>query len=226
MANKKKSGAPSPGGRGGNVVVDLGEEVDGMIHHAFKTGYAPKGSKGLGAVRRPTGFRPSFLSNSGFGFRPSFHRSQLGLAVGLPSTVDPMRTLGGAFAGVAANRVLYRLIPWVGEKLKVGITSKLAVDALSAAIGVLPFFLAKKNSFTVGFAIPGLINVAGSVVDWGLTQVGFKGAALSGVQMGQAGSVPALAQARQTIDRIRSRMAQGTPIQVGGQPVRVQALAR
>lgn len=128
MANKKKSGAPSPGGRGGNVVVDLGEEVDGMIHHAFKTGYAPKGSKGLGAVRRPTGFRPSFLSNSGFGFRPSFHRSQLGLAVGLPSTVDPMRTLGGAFAGVAANRVLYRLIPWVGEKLKVGISGARTVS--------------------------------------------------------------------------------------------------
>lgn len=216
MANKKKSAGTPVGGRGGNVVVDLGEEVDGMIQHAFSTGY--KG-KGLGASGSRPSMRPGFFGmGSGFGFRPGLHRSKLGDALQMPASVDPMQVLGGAFAGLAANRVLFRLIPYIAGGR---ITSKLLVDGLSAGVGILPYLMARKNGFAIGFAIPGIVNLAGSFVDSALNAIKIlPSPALSGAQMG-AEAAP-LAQARAAVDRIRSRMGTIRP-GIGAGRLQVQA---
>ena len=216
MANAKKPPGKSPGGkgRGGNVVVDLGEEIDKLI--------AGKEKRSLGATSKHGGWRPpafsgGFMGRPGFGFRPGIHRSQLGAALDMPAAVDPMKVLGGTLAGVAANRVLYRAIPYIAGNR---ITSELLVNGISAGVGILPYVV-RKNAFTIGFAIPGVLTLANSLVDAILQAVRIlPKPVLTGPSLG--GSSPALASARQTIDAIRARMAsRGTGY--APQPVRVQA---
>lgn len=191
MAKGKKASGKAGGSRGGNVVVDLGEEIDQMMGKAFKAGYTPKNA--LGAAGGAGG---------SFGLKPGIHRSQLGMALDMPAAIDPMKAFGGVLAGTAAQRVLYRLVPYLTK-----LDRELVVNLINAVVGALPF-VARKNAFTVGFAIPGIVALGGSLVDQALGALNLTflpKPALRGAALGAPAQQ--MASARQALDAIRQRYA-------------------
>ena len=197
MAKKNSSAGSTAGhGRGGNVVVDLGEEIDALI----------QGKKGLGAHGSKASWQSRFGGGGSLGYgKPGVHRSQLGMAIDMPAAVDPVQLLGGTLIGAGVNRILYRAIPAIAGGR---ITSELLVNGISAGIGVLPYFLARKNSFAVGFAIPGLLTLVNSLFDAVLNAVRIlPKPALTGA----APVMPSLASVRPTIDGIRQRFGAQRP---------------
>lgn len=197
----------------GNVVVDLGEKIDGVIRrskmagpaaskfrmgarpglaprHAFLLGHRP------GMVRSP--FRRPML---GAGWRPGYApaRWELGTKLGIPEQLNTGQAMGGALIGTLGNRLLVRVVPGV-----VNLTSRLAVEAIAFGVGLIPF-LAKRNSVTTGVALPGVVFLAGSLADYAYDLVGVAKPALTGAQVG-AKAVDQAAAARQRLQALQSRL--------------------
>lgn len=228
MAEKKATGKKPVGPRrGGNVVLDLGEEIDKVVAQAKA---ASPAKQGLGAAR--PGWRPGFLGSGfrpGLGFRPT-HPSRLGQAIGLQRSVDTMDVLGGSLAGTAFNRVVYRLVP----KLFPAVNSELLVNGVGALAGILPYFVFKKDGhgrdFTVGFAIPGVVMFAGSLFDKLLGAVAkdfLPKPVLSGADAGRpvVDAQRALQAAHNTLASMRGSLGSRPAIQPAQVPTRVAARA-
>lgn len=191
----------------GNITIDLGEAIEKKLGTAGMSG-------GKMAPRRPGGYRPGMFGS----YRPWYASARqggpsLGAKLGLPESVNVGDNLTGIFLGTAANRVLNWVVPRV-----LNTDSALAVNAANFGLGLIPY-LAKKNGLTVGVATPGLIYLAGSIVDWALEKSQLLGARpmLSGVSRPSASDAAA---ARQKLADLQSKLSRhGAP----GSVPRVQA---
>lgn len=210
MAEKKpqKKGAGRHAGTG-NVTIDLGEEIDKKLRAA------------VGADRpsyRPGGYRPGQYRPGMFGgYRPWYASSHggrwnLGDKLGLPETMVTSQALTGALLGIVGSRALLRVTPEV-----IASSSRLAHEAIAFAVGLVPLLI-KRNSMTMGVALPGFVFLGGALVDWGLDSVGVRRPVLSG---GARSGQDAALSARQKLEALRGRMAnppQGSLPRVVAQP--------
>jgi hypothetical protein len=167
----------------GNIVVDLGEEIDKKLRSVVgqvtmsgrgsKESPASIGRPGFGGYR-PGGYRPGMFG----GYRPwyadrSGSAGTLGMAW-LNEPVKPIQMLGGLAIGVVGNRSLMRVTPDI-----IGSKREWVHSGIAMVLGIIPAMV-RPNSITVGVAIPGMVFFAGSLVDMALNAVGIKKAELSG----------------------------------------------
>lgn len=188
MTKKPQKGAGRQAGSG-NVTIDLGEEIDKKLRSATLAG---KG-RGHRPVARSGGYRPGMF---GGGYRPwyasSASRWSLGAREMLPRTMDTWTALTGIALGTIGSRALIRVTP----DIVTGTRSRLAHEAIAFGVGLIPL-LVKKNSMTMGVALPGVVFLGGAVVDYVLDALGVPRRALSGA----TGSDASYA-ARQKLERL------------------------
>jgi hypothetical protein len=235
MAKKQPSKGAGRKSDSGNVIVDLGEELDKKIRYAVgdarrdveKTeigrpgGYRPGMFGGYrSGGYRPGGYRPGMFG----GYRPWYADREsrggggtLGMAF-LNEPVKPVSMLGGLALGVIGNRSLMRVTPDI-----IGTSMPLAHTGIAFVVGLIPA-LVKPNNITIGVAIPGAVYFAGSLVDWAFNKAGIKQplAGLAGGEASQAhpqqrqGADAALA-ARQKLADLQNRI-QPAAQQLAGNP--------
>jgi hypothetical protein len=195
MKSKKKSAGKAGDG---NVTVDLGEKHHQKIERMIESKLATAGMAGA-----PTGMASRFAKPSGSGrpgmfgagYKPRnsrFGKPWLGQgdatmtaysAPGrrfniIPVEVQTVKTadvLTGMGLGLIGNRALVRLTP----RLWAGNNSRLVHEGIAFVAGLLPM-LFKRNSMTVGVAVPGAIYFAGTLVDMLFNAVGMPTATLAG----------------------------------------------
>lgn len=211
MANAVKRVKPRKNaGRGkdtGNVIVDLGEEIDKKLRSVVgqvtmsgrgsKESPASMGRPGYGGYR-PGGYRPGMFG----GYRPWYADKSggLGATLGmawLSQPVKPVQMLGGMALGVLGNRTLIRVTP---DIIKTG--HEWVHTGIAFLVGVIPAMV-RPNSVTVGVAIPGMVFFAGSLMDAALNAVGVKKPALSG-----AAGAPLPREAAQSALATREKLSQ------------------
>lgn len=191
MANAKS--AKKSAGRGkdtGNIVVDLGEEIDKKLRSVVgqvamsgsgkKDGKAEMGRPGDGNYRpgmfggyKPGGYKPGMFG----GYRPWYaDKASLGAPrQSINEMVDkPWWLAGGMALGVLTNRALLRVSP---DIVKTDV--EVVHTGILFGLGIIPL-LVKPNAITLGVAIPGAVYFAGSLVDFAMNYVGIKKPALSG----------------------------------------------
>lgn len=211
MANVVKRAKPrKSAGRSkdtGNIVVDLGEEIDKKLRSVVgqvtmsgsksKESSASMGRPGYGGYR-PGGYRPGMFG----GYRPWYaDKSSVGGGGGLgmawlSQPVKPVQLLGGMAIAVIANRALLRVTP---DLIKTNY--EWVHTGISFLIGVIPAMV-RPNSITVGVAIPGMVFFAGSLMDAAMNAAGIKKHALSG-----SGSAPVPREAAQSALATREKLA-------------------
>lgn len=211
MANVVKRAKPRKNaGRSkdtGNIVVDLGEEIDKKLRSVVgqvtmsgsksKESPASMGRPGYGGYR-PGGYRPGMFG----GYRPWYADKSsvggggtLGMAW-LSQPVKPVQMLGGMGLGVLGNRVLIRVTPDI-----IKTSYEWVHTGIAFLVGIIPAMV-RPNSVTVGVAIPGMVFFAGSLMDAALNAVGVKKPALSG-----GGSAPVPREAAQSALATREKLA-------------------
>lgn len=193
--SKKSAGRSADAG---NVTIDLGEEIDKKLRTAI-------GSRSNKLSVRRSGYRPGMFG----GYRP-FHassgRSMLGAkGLGLPERLETGAFLTGGVIGLIANRALIRLTPGL-----IG-TSAFWNEVTVAALGILPLFV-KRNSTTMGVALPGVVFVASQIVNAGLNAIGVQQVA------GMSGNQNAALSARQKLADIQARLQHQAQSRVGVLP--------
>lgn len=200
MTKKPQKGAGRDGK--GNVTIDLGETIEKKLRAASMSGGAGKGSLSRPGYRsggyRPGmygGYRPWYASR----FSSSGGNWALGQRLGLPESLKTSDALTGIGLGIAGGRALVRVTPDI-----IKTDSKLAHEAIAFGVGLVPL-LAKRNSLTMGVALPGAVFLGGAVVDWLLDQVGMVKPALRGSGAPRQGADAALA-ARQKLADIQARI--------------------
>lgn len=207
MSKKAQKGAGRSQSGSGNVTIDLGESIERKLRSAGLSGGASRHPHRPGSYR-PGGYRPGMFG----GYRPwyasrysslgdRFNRWTLGAKLGLPSETKTSELLTGSLLGIAGNRALVRVTPEL-----IASRSKLLHEGIAFGAGLIPL-LVKRNSMTVGVAIPGLVFFGGSLVDWLLDMVGMPKPALQGTAPGRSGADAAWS-ARQKLANIQSRMNQ------------------
>jgi hypothetical protein len=227
MATKKPS--KGAGRKDGNVIVDLGEEIDKKITSAAvaaaRTERAEMGRPGgyrpgmFGGYRpggyRPGGYRPGMFG----GYRPWYADRESrgsGGTMGMAFMKEPVTAtsmLGGLALGVIGNRALMRVTPDI-----IGTTMEIAHTGIAFVVGLIPA-LVKPNSITVGVALPGAVYFAGSLVDWAMNKVGIQKKVLSGGAEApqQRGGADAALAARQRLADLQQRI-QPAQQQYSGNP--------
>lgn len=203
MANSKaQKGAGRPKGGSGNVTIDLGETIEKKLRSVGMSGGASSRPASRG-MYRPGGYRPGMFG----GYRPWYasrysslgDKWSLGAKLGLPEETKTSQLLTGSLLGIAGNRALVRVTPEL-----ISSRSKLLHEGIAFGAGLIPM-LVKRNSMTVGVALPGLVFFGGSLVDWVLDMVGMPKPALTGAAPGRSGADAAWS-ARQKLASIQSRM--------------------
>lgn len=237
MANGKKGAGRK---ENGNVVVDLGEDIDKKLREAVKQARREDTDKVkmAGPYRpgmfsggfRPGGFRPGMnrpaLGNQGSSFRPWYADREsrmsgisIGAGIGNFRQAKTMDLLTGAGIGLVGNRALVRILPAL-----IGSSNALVVNGLTFVVGLVPALFVQ-NSIVLGVALPGAVYFAGNMVDWALDKLGIQRPAMAGgaARTPNAGVDAALA-ARQRLADMRSRV---NPAQAPQQSVpRTYATAR
>lgn len=214
----KKQPSKGAGRKDGNVIVDLGEEIDKKI--VSTVGAAMKGTErtemgrpgghrpGMFGGYRPGGYRPGGYRPGMFGgYRPWYadresRGGSLGMAF-LNESVKPSHMLGGLALGVIGNRALVRVTPDI-----IGTTMEIAHTGIAFVVGLIPAIV-KPNSITIGVALPGAVYFAGSLVDWAFNKIGIKKPALSGgpeAQVQQRGGADSALAARQKLADLQQRI--------------------
>lgn len=210
----------------GNVVVDLGEDIDKVINSAARGAVRkeidrtemgrPGDRPGTFGGYRPGGYRPGGYRPGGYrpgmfgGYRPWYadREGRMGSSGGaflgmawLDQPIKPAAMLGGLALGVIGNRALVRVTPDI-----IGTSLEIAHTGIAFVVGLIPV-LARPNSITVGVALPGAVYFAGSLVDWAMNKIGIKKPQLSGIDVAapRQGIDAALA-ARQKLADIQSKM--------------------
>lgn len=205
-----KAGQSSSGS--GNVTIDLGEKIEAKLRQAGMagTGMGAKASSKPGGYR-PGGYRPGMFGS----YRPWYASrwsalgggSQLGkMMLGLPETVNTGKMLTGSLLGIAANRALVRLSPYVIQN-----PSRLLHEAIAFVVGMVPYVVKRDSPVALGVAVPGFVFLGGALVDSLFDYVGFKPPrALEGPrpQQGHAGGGGGQMAARQRLANLQTRMAQ------------------
>jgi hypothetical protein len=208
MTKKPQKGAGRDAGKG-NVTIDLGETIEKKLKAAGMAGGAHKGSLSRQGYR-PGGYRPGMFG----GYRPwyasRFSSSggswALGQRLGLPEQLKTSDALTGIGLGIAGGRALVRVTPDI-----IKTDSRLAHEAIAFGVGLVPL-LAKRNSLTMGVALPGAVFLGGAVVDWLLDQVGMGKPALRGGAGAPRQGADAAFAARQKLADIQARIRpQGQP---------------
>lgn len=222
----KKQPSKGAGRKDGNVIVDLGEEIDKKIVSAVgaakrsveRTEMGRGGRPGMFGGYRPGGYRPGMFG----GYRPWYADREsrgsggvLGMAF-LNEPVKPVHMLGGLALGVIGNRALMRVTPDI-----IGTSMEIAHTGIAFVVGLIPA-LVKPNNVTVGVALPGAVYFAGSLVDWAMNKVGIKKPALSGTETSQPaqqqrGTPDAALVARQKLSDLQQRI-QPAQQQYSGNP--------
>jgi hypothetical protein len=231
MAMKKPS--KGAGRKDGNVIVDLGEEIDKKISSAAVAaarseraemgrpgGYRP----GMFGGYRPGGYRPGMFggrsSRPGMfgGYRPWYADREgsggtMGMKNFMKEEVTPISMLGGLALGVIGNRALLRVTPDI-----IGTTMEVAHTGIAFVVGLIPA-LVKPNAITVGVALPGAVYFAGSLVDWAMNKIGIQKKVLSGSAEApqQRGGADAALAARQRLADLQQRI-QPAQQQYSGNP--------
>jgi hypothetical protein len=236
MAMKKPS--KGAGRKDGNVIVDLGEEIDKKISSAAvaaaRSERAEMGRPGgyrpgmFGGYRpggyRPGGYRPGMFggrsSRPGMfgGYRPWYADREgsggtMGMKNFMKEEVTPISMLGGLALGVIGNRALLRVTPDI-----IGTTMEVAHTGIAFVVGLIPA-LVKPNAITVGVALPGAVYFAGSLVDWAMNKIGIQKKVLSGSAEApqQRGGADAALAARQRLADLQQRI-QPAQQQYSGNP--------
>lgn len=215
---KKGSGA----GRkvDGNITIDLGEKIDDKIdskvESKMRTAMAGRGTaqQRPGGFYRPGGYRPGMYGGYN-SYKPWYNSGRQGFDLGkiwkdYPQSVNTNQMLTGAVVGVAANRLLARLVPSI-----IPTNSKLAVDAITFGLGIIPA-LAKPNAMTIGVAVPGLIILSADLADMLLDKVGMQRPVLAG-SLGAPRAMDQALAARQRLADVQARIRQ----QQVGAPARI-----
>lgn len=221
----KKQPSKGAGRKDGNVIVDLGEEIDKKIVSAVgaakrsveRTEMGRPGRPGMFGGYRPGGYRPGMFG----GYRPWYadRESRGGGTMGmafLNEPVKPVSMLGGLALGVIGNRALMRVTPDI-----IGTTMEIAHTGIAFVVGLIPA-LVKPNNVTIGVALPGAVYFAGSLVDWAMNKVGIKKPTLSGSEtpqqaQQQRGTPDAALVARQKLSDLQQRI-QPAQQQYSGNP--------
>lgn len=193
MSKQKGAGRQ---GQSGNVVFDLGEEA-----------YRARSRSDMSGGRGPLAgtYRPGAFSA---GYRPWYARGQggsawnLGQRFGIPERLDSNQTLTGALLGTLGNRLVVRVVPQV-----LGTSSRLAAEAVAFGVGLIPF-LANRNSWTAGVALPGLVFLAGALSEVALDAVGLPRPVLAGIGESRRaiGAMEAALAARQKLAEMAQRV--------------------
>lgn len=200
-AGKKPEKRPARGKEPGNIVVDLGEDIDGKIRSVVKErlrsaigesrraksdsgqpgsrneiSRGDSGKTGMYGGYKPGGYRPGMFG----GYRPWYadkpSGSGLGAGLGmawLKEPVKPLAMAGGLALGTIGNRALLRVTPDI-----VKYDSALLHNGIAFLVGLIPVMI-KPNSITVGVALPGAVYLFGSFTDWVMNKIGVKQPALS-----------------------------------------------
>jgi len=236
MAKKQPSKGAGRKAESGNVIVDLGEDIDKKIRSAVgdarrsmeRTEMGRPGEFRSGGFRpgvfghRPGGYRPGGYRPGGYrpgmfgGYRPWYaDRTGRGGSMGMAfmtEPVKPVQMLGGLALGVVGNRALVRVTPDL-----IGHPSEVIHTGIAFVVGLVPV-LVRPNSITVGVAIPGAVYFAGALVDFAMNKVGIKKPTLSGAEApAQAqpqalrGGADAALAARQKLAHLQSQIQQ--PVQ-------------
>jgi len=222
----KKQPSKGAGRKDGNVIVDLGEEIDKKIVSAVgaakrsveRTEIGRGGRPGMFGGYRPGGYRPGMFG----GYRPWYADREgrmsggvLGMAF-LNEPVKPVHMLGGLALGVIGNRALMRVTPDI-----IGTSMEIAHTGIAFVVGLIPA-LVKPNNVTVGVALPGAVYFAGSLVDWAMNKVGIKKPSLSGSESQpaaqQRGTPDAALVARQKLSDLQQRITPAQQQYSGGNP--------
>lgn len=240
MANAVKSAKPrkhTGPKETGNIVVDLGEEIDkklrsvvgqvAMSGGAKGSSRAEVGRPGSGNYRpgmfggyKPGGYRPGMFG----GYRPWYadrSSSSLGSHLSrLNEPVKPVAMLGGMALGVLGNRSLMRVTPDIIKN-----THEWVHTGIAFLVGIIPAMV-KPNSITIGVAIPGAVFFAGSLVDMAMNAVGIKKPALSGGALSAPPPRPAADAALATREKLINMQQRIAPPaqQYAGQRVTARAM--
>src|SRR4029077_13327501 len=139
----KKQPSKGAGRKDGNVIVDLGEEIDKKIVSAVGAAKRsvertemgrPGGRPGMFGGFRPGGYRPGMFG----GYRPWYADREgrgggvLGMAF-LNEPVKPVAMLGGLALGVIGNRALMRVTPDI-----IGTSMEVAHTGIAFVVGLIP----------------------------------------------------------------------------------------
>lgn len=200
MAKLAKKGKPAKAD--GNIVVDLGEEVDKVMvkkidQKLAAAGVIPKREKmaGPGESRfggyRPGGYRPGM-----YGYRPWYADKGSGMGSSMSyssrwkSLMRP--NLGhlsvGALIGALGNAGLVRVTPSIVK----GTDLNVVHQGIAFTVGLIPV-LARPNSYTLGVAVPGAMLFASAIFNLALDSMGVQKPALRGSE--PAGAAPAAPRA-------------------------------
>jgi hypothetical protein len=184
LARKEKAHKDS-----GNIVVDLGEEVDKHIVRRVDQKLAaagvslPKKEQMAGPGDRFGGYKPGGYRPGMFGYRPWYaDKDQKGgsMGAGIPYAAR-WRGLGrpnlahlavGGLIGTFGNAALTRVTPDI-VKTNVGIVH----DGIAFLVGLIPL-VARPNAYTLGVAAPGAFVLAMSAFNYAMDGIGIKKPAL------------------------------------------------
>lgn len=223
LAKKEKSHKDS-----GNIVVDLGEEVDKHLVRRIDqklaaAGVVPKKETMAGPGDRSGGYRPGGYRPGMFGYRPWYvDKDSKGgsMGAGIPYAAR-WRGLGrpnlahlavGGLIGTLGNVALVRVTPDI-------VKSDLAIvhSGIAFAVGLIPL-IARPNAYTLGVAAPGAFVLAMSMFNYAMDGIGIKKPALRGgaeaapvPRTGIDASVAARAKLAETHARMSSPGAGGVP---------------
>lgn len=214
LAKKEKAGRDS-----GNIVVDLGEEIDSTMTRKIDQKLAAAGigkegkmekMAGSGEGRfggyRPGGYRPGM-----FGYRPWY--ADKGGSMGASESyaarwrglMRPNLThlAVGAALGALGDIALMRVTPDI-----VKTDSAMVHTALAFAATLIPV-LVRPNSYTLGVAAPGAIFLAASMFNYAMDSIGIKKPALRGTDGLAPRAIESSVAARQKLADAHSRMNPG-----------------
>ena len=227
-AAKKPAGRPADVKKAENVTIDLGETIEKKLLAAGLRTDLGKGGSGIRTGNSgggPVGEqRPGLFG----GYKPwynRFNRPSMGAELTttrtfsiIPAQLRQLTTshvLTGLGLGIVGNRVMVRLTPKLWDN-----SSKILHEGLAFIVGLVPM-LFKRNAYTVGVAIPGLVMLGGTIVDKVLDWVGLDVPAGRELRGSGAPRQQAALDARQRLASIAGRMqvAQALP---AGQPAAQQ----
>lgn len=215
LAKKEKAGRDS-----GNIVVDLGEEIDSTMTRKIDQKLAAAGigkegkekMAGSGEGRfggyRPGGYRPGM-----FGYRPWYADKDKGGSMGASESYaarwrglmrpNLAHLAVGAALGALGDIALMRVTPDL-----VKTDSAMVHTALAFAATLVPV-LVRPNSYTLGIAAPGAVLLAASMFNYAMDSIGIKPRALRGADGLAPRAIESSVSARQKLAEAHSRMNPG-----------------